>query len=152
MDVIDEVFDMRNDAAQLQVDESVIEKLQRMHPATLSEYNEGNGPLIWILLIPTTQELMNRFVNGDITEQQLFDSTEPGMNYDAIYLCSASALPEVRGKGFSKKLTIDAINSIRSQHAIKALFTWPFTDDGDALAESIARETKLPLLKRVKQA
>ena len=151
MQVIDEVFATRNDPDQLQVSEQVIEKLQRIHPATLAEYNEGSGPIVWILTIPTTTDVMNRFLTGSISEQQLFDLTEPGMNYEAICLCSATVLPEYRGKGLAKKLCLEAIESIRKEHPIKALFVWPFTTGGDALADSIARETGLPLLKREKE-
>ena len=73
MTVIDDTFAMRSDPAQLQVDEAVIEKLAKIHPATLSEYNEGDGPCVWILVIPTTTELMNLFVTGSISEQELLD-------------------------------------------------------------------------------
>src|ERR1044071_8497711 len=107
--VIEEVFDMRNDPLQLQVNDKVIAKLNKIQPATLSEYNEGNGPIAWVLVIPTTTELMNNFLSGKISEQELFDQTKPGMKYDALYLCSATTLPEYRGKGITKKLCLDAI-------------------------------------------
>ncbi len=148
MKVIEDTFAIRNDPAQLQVDEEVIEKLEKIHPATLSEYDEGDGPCVWILVIPTTTELMNLFVSGSISEQELFDRTLPGMSYDALYLCSATALPEYRGKGIAKKLCLEAIEKIRSQHPIKALFVWPFTEQGNVLAEKLAIETGLTLKKR----
>lgn len=148
MKVIEDTFAIRNDPAQLQVDEEVIEKLEKIHPATLSEYDEGDGPCVWILVIPTTTELMNLFVSGSISEQGLFDRTLPGISYDALYLCSATALPEYRGKGIAKKLCLEAIEKIRSQHPIKALFVWPFTEQGNVLAEKLAIETGLTLKKR----
>ena len=148
MTVIDDTFAMRSDPAQLQVDEAVIEKLAKIHPATLSEYNEGDGPCVWILVIPTTTELMNLFVTGSISEQELFDRTLPGMSYDALYLCSATALPEYRGKGIAKRMCLEAIEKIRLQHPIKALFVWPFTEQGNVLAKKLALETGLTLKKR----
>ena len=101
MQIIDEVFATRNDPSQLQVNEEVIEKLQKIHPVTIAEYNEGSGPCVWVLVIPTTTEILNLFLNGIITEQELFDRTLPGMNYEAVYLCSATALPEYRNKGLA---------------------------------------------------
>lgn len=143
-----DVFDTRSDPNQLDVDEQVIARLQQIHPSTVSEYDDGNGPVIWILLIPTTHDVMNRFVAGEITEQQLLDLTPAGGSYDAIYLCSAMVLEEYRGKGIAKKLTLDAIDNIRKDHPIKALFVWPFTPEGDGMAAAIARYTHLPLLVR----
>ena len=148
MKVIEGVFAMRKDPLQLQVNEKVLAKLEQIHPATLSEYNEGNGPAVWVLVIPTTTELMNRFLEEKISEQELFDQTNPGRKYETIYLCSATTLHEYRGKGITKRLCCEAIERIRSEHKIKKLFVWTFTPEGDELAESIARETKLPLLKR----
>lgn len=148
MQIIEETFAMRSDPSQLQVNDKVLEKLAEIHPATLSEYNEGSGPCSWVLVIPTTAELMNDFLAGKISEQKLFDLTQPGMNYEAIYLCSATTLPEYRGKGITKKLCVDAIDKIRKDFPIKNLFVWAFTKEGDALAEAIAFKTKLPLNKR----
>ena len=144
-----DVFDTKNDPDQLDVNEAVIEHLHRIHPATVSEYDDGNGPVVWILLIPTTLELMNKFVTGEITEQQLLNQTPLDAAYEAIYLCSAMALEEYRGKGIPKRLTLEAIEKIRKDHPIKSLFVWPFSKQGDILAESLARSIDLPLLKRV---
>lgn len=57
-----ETFAAHNDPNQLDVNEEVIKQLEQLHPATLSEHNEGDGPVVWILLIPTTTSLMNEFI------------------------------------------------------------------------------------------
>ena len=142
-------FAARKDPDQLDVDENVIERLQSLHPATLSEFNE-NGPVVWILLIPTTNELMKKFLSKEISEKELFYQTSPGIKYDAVYLCSAMVLPEYRNKGIAKRLTIEAINNIRKEHNIQTLFVWPFSKKGEKLSEEIAKQTSLPLLKRDK--
>lgn len=148
MQLINDVFDTKNDPDQLDVDETVIERLHLLHPATLSEQRDDNGPVAWILVIPTTTALMTKFLSAEITEQQLFDLTGIGDSYQAIYLCSATVLPEYRGKGIARQMTLDAINAIRLQHPIEALFVWPFSKEGAALAETIARLTNLPLLQK----
>ena len=63
----DDVFSSRTDPDQLNVDENVMEHLQRIHPDTISEYEEGNGPICWILCIPTTLDLMTQFVDQKIS-------------------------------------------------------------------------------------
>ena len=145
----EEVFAVKNDPDQLDVDENVIRNLQSLHPSCVSEYADDNGPVVWILLIPTTQELMNKFLNKEISEQELYDKTKPGQQFEAIYLCSAMVLPEYRNKGIARKLTIEAINKIRENHTIHALYVWPFSKEGDSLSENIARSVELPLLKRM---
>jgi len=144
----DDVFAVRDDPDQLDVNEDVLDRLRELHPSTVSEFADPNGPVAWVLLIPTTSDLMERFLKKEITEKQLFEMTMPGSNYEAIYLCSAMVLEEYRRKGIARRLTIDAIGKIRDDHPIKALFVWTFSEEGAQSAESIARLAELPLFKR----
>lgn len=148
LQLAEDVFAVRNDPDQLDVNEEVIAHLQQIHPATVSEYDNGEGPVAWVLLIPTTTILMNRFLEGDITEKQLYQQTPLDTSYDALYLCSAMVLEEYRRQGITKRLVLEAIENIRKDHPITALFVWSFTKEGDQAAEMLARETKLPLFRK----
>lgn len=144
----DEIFAVRQDPEQLDVNEEVIEKLQSIHPATLSDKDFGDGPVLWILLIPTTTDLMNKFIHQEINEKELYELTEPNQRYDAVYLCSALVLEEYRHKGYAQEITIQAIEEIKKQHPIKALYYWPFTEGGLRTAQAIAKKLNLPLYER----
>jgi ribosomal protein S18 acetylase RimI-like enzyme len=144
----EEVFDNRNDPNQLDVNDEVRKQLLELHPSTLSEYDDGNGPVAWILIIPTTIDLMNQFLDNKINEKQLLSLTPKNHPYDAIYLCSALVLPEYRRKGIAKRLTTEAIENIQKTNSIKALFVWPFSKEGDIGAESIAKATGIKLWKK----
>lgn len=145
----DEFFETRNDPAQISVTEDVMEHLRRIHPSTLTEENNGTGPIAWIMVIPTTWAIMELFIAGQITERAILESTPLDIPYDAIYLCSALVLPEHRRRGIAKRLAIDAISSIRKDHPIRELFYWAFSVEGQKLAESVARSVGLPLRERV---
>lgn len=144
----EDVFAVKNDPDQLDVNQEVIERLKLIHPATVSEYDNGNGPVVWILLIPTTTALMDQFLQQQISEKDLFEQTQPHCRYEAIYLCSAMVLEEYRRKGMTKALTLKAIKEIRADHPIKSLFVWPFSAEGDLSSDSIARNANLTLFKR----
>ena len=143
----DEVFSSRTDPDQLNVNENVMEHLQLIHPDTLSEYDDGNGPVCWILCIPTTLDLMTKFINQTISERELYELTPLNTKYEAIYLCSALLLEEFRGKGIAQSLGVTAIENIRIDHPIKALFFWSFSKEGEKLAEKVSRLIGLPLYK-----
>jgi GNAT superfamily N-acetyltransferase len=144
----DEVFDIKHDPDQLNVNQKVLQRLEKMHPSTVSEEIDGNGPVAWMLVIPTTLELMNRFLDGEISEKELFKMTPLNISYEALYLCSALVLEEFRGKGITKRLALEAINNIRKVHPLKALFVWPFTEEGGMAAVRIAELAGLPLYRR----
>ena len=74
MQLADEVFAMHDDPTQLQVGPGVLERLYRLHPATRGELLDSDGPIVWVLVIPTTTALMNAFLAGTLTEQELFVS------------------------------------------------------------------------------
>jgi GNAT superfamily N-acetyltransferase len=150
LQLADEVFAVKNDPEQLDVNQEVLERLMRIHPATVSEYDDGNGPVAWILLIPTTLDLMHQFLDQAISEKELFERTPLDTKYEALYLCSALVLEEYRRKGIAKRLTLQAIENIRQDHPLKALFVWTFSREGQLGAEAIARYTSFPLYKRPK--
>ena len=144
----DDVFAVKNDPDQLDVNQDVLDQLRRIHPATVSEFDDGHGPVAWVLLIPTTLGLMDQFLNHSISEKELYEQTPLDAAYEAIYLCSAMVLEEYRRKGIARQLTLKAIDSIRKDHPIKNLFVWSFTIEGDMTADTISQITSLPLLKR----
>ncbi|TAE51705.1 MAG: GNAT family N-acetyltransferase [Bacteroidetes bacterium] len=148
LQLADDIFATKDDPEQLDVDQDVLERLRSLHPSTVSEYDEGEGPAAWILLIPTTLELMQQFLDQTLSEKALFESTLPGISYEALYLCSAMVLEEYRRKGIAKRLTVSAIEDIRKEHPLKALFVWTFSEEGRLGAEAIARLTGLPLHHR----
>jgi len=144
----DQVFSSRTDSDQLNVNEDVMEHLQLIHPSTISEYDNGKGPVSWVLCIPTTLDLMNRFMDQKISERELYELTPLHTKYEAIYLCSALLLEEFRGKGIATGLAVEAVETIRADHDIKALFMWAFSKEGEKLAQKLSGLMDLPLYKR----
>jgi hypothetical protein len=147
MQLAEDVFAVRTDPDQLDVNQEVIERLKKIHPFSVSEDSDRNGPVAWLLLIPTTTHLMERFLENSITEKELYELTPLGIKYDAIYLCSAIVLEEFRRKGITKRLALTAIEEIMKDHPIKALFVWPFTREGNLSADRLSQLTGLPLYR-----
>lgn len=146
----EDVFSSRTDSEQLDVDQEVIERLKQIHPDSVSEFDDGAGPVAWVLMIPTTLDLMNAFLEKKITEKDLFDRTPIGISYEAIYLCSALVLEEYRQQGISKKLSLKSIENISTSNSIKALFVWEFSEEGAISAKSIANACGQPLYRLLK--
>jgi len=144
----DDVFSSRTDPDQLNVNENVMEHLHLIHPDTIAEHDDGNGPICWILCIPTTLDLMTQFINQEISERELYELTPLNTKYESIYLCSALLLEEFRGEGIAQQLCVKAIENIKIDHPITALFFWSFSKEGEKLAEKVSGLLGLPLHKR----
>jgi hypothetical protein len=162
----DEFFETKNDPSQLTITEEVMEQLHSIHPATMGEIANEQGPIAWTIVIPTTRSIRERFLSGQIGEAELLSLTraeiEPfAENYErdrhlegdghvkftSIYLCSALVLPEFRGKGYAKKLVCNSIRSIQKDHPIEELFVWAFSKEGKELAKKVASLTNLLLFE-----
>jgi predicted GNAT family acetyltransferase len=148
LQLAEEVFASKNDPNQLDVNEEVMEQLQRIHPESIAEYDNGHGPICWIIQIPTTRQLMEQFLANEISEKELFELTPLNVPYQAVYLCSGMVLQEFRRKGIAKKLAFEALSKIRESHPIEAIFVWAFTQDGNIATESLAKISGLPLFKK----
>jgi len=144
----EEFFQTKNDPMQISVDEKTRKKLERIHPSTMAEFGNKDGPIAWALVIPTTLALMQQFCSKAIHERDLLERTPLNTEYEAVYLCSALVLPEYRRKGVAKGLVSKSIHSILERHPIKYLFYWAFSKEGEKLARSLATEFDLPLLMR----
>lgn len=144
----EEFFRIANDPSQLQVDETVLNHLRALHPASLGEERSQEGPIAWTLVIPTTEILMQLFLENKLNENDLCWRTTPNDTYTAVYLCSAIVLPEFRRKGIAKRLLINSIRAIQKDYPLRSLFYWPFSEEGNNLAHAVARECGLQLYKR----
>ncbi len=144
----EEFFSTKNDPDQISVTPEVMERLRKIHPSTMTEQDDGDGPVAWILVIPTTHDLMEKFVSKKITERQLLEMTPLHGKFDAVYLCSALVLPEHRGKRLATRLTCEAVRAIRADHPITSLLYWAFSEDGTHVARAVAEILGIPLYTR----
>ena len=140
LQLIDTVFSARKDLNQIKVNQKVMKKLELISPATLSELADENGPTIWILIIPTTKKVMDDFLNKTISEKEILSKTKPGQKYECIYLCSATTLPEHRGKGETKKLCIKGIKTISKDYPIQTRLLRVDSTQGESYRELKIRE------------
>lgn len=144
----DEFFETKNDPSQLSIDEQVMKRLHGIHPATMGEIANEQGPVAWTIVLPTSAAAMELFLMKEIGEQELMERAEKEKQFESIYLCSALVLPEQRGRGLARQLIDDSIRSIVNDHPIRTLYYWAFSTEGDALARSASRTFNLPLRKR----
>lgn len=151
IDLVEEIFSTRNDPEQLQVNEEVIEQLIQLDPHFVSELDEGKGPCCWILLIPSNTELMHRFLDAEITEQELFERSRTLTTFTTLYLASALTLPEYRNKGITFHLCISAILELQKKYSFQDYFAWTFTEEGKHLAAKISNHFSKPIHIRVHQ-
>lgn len=71
----DEFFETKNDPSQITITEEVMEQLRSIHPSTMGEIANEQGPLAWTIVIPTTRAIRDQFMKGQIGEAELLKRT-----------------------------------------------------------------------------
>lgn len=132
----EEIYGTQSDLEQLPITEDSRKRIVRISPDTmLSLENEEGKMFTWSVVLPTTRTLADLFIDGEISERELFDRTSEGGIYDALYICSIITLPEYRRKGYATNLLKEAI--ARFPVANEYLFAHGWSKEGEKIIESI---------------
>ena len=142
---IDETFQTRLDPGQIQVNAAERRVLTRLHPLCLNAYEDAQGPLIWALMFPTTTILADRFIENKIQERELLLINTSKKNYTTLYLCSITALPEIRHRNKSFELCEKSVSALLQDYKIDSLLVWPLSESGLKLAQRLSQTFGLPL-------
>jgi hypothetical protein len=140
------VFNAKADARQIAFTPQDMQHLSSIHPLTLNEKSNEDGPICWVTIIPTSLDIMKQFLSGEIHEKELLNLTHSKTAFEAIYLCSALTLPEYRNQHITFKLALDSIQNIAKDAEIQYLFAWPFSKEGKSLCDKISKATGISLL------
>ena len=140
-------FKADDDPEQMPINKKSGDKLLKLHPKSINFVLSNGHPVSWAVVVPTSKELAEKFINKEINERQLLDMSEPQKIYSALYLCSAFTIPEYRRKGLSLKLIKEIIAVI--PHTTDCVyFYWPFSGEGRKLAGKLSEDLGIKILER----
>jgi len=138
--IAESFFGTNDDPTQIKISVEAFEKFKSISPdSILYEIDEKGEPISWVANLPTTKELMNKFLNGEINERELMDLTTSQGRYSAVYLCAAFTLPEHRRKKLASKLMNESISRIPLIENFD-LFSWSVSPEGLSMVKNMERE------------
>lgn len=146
-EISEQFFGTKNDPEQIPLNKESGDKLQKLHQKALLYEIENDEPVGWAVVVPTSNELAEKFLKGEISERNLLDMTEPAERYEAFYLCAAFILPEYRRKGLAVKLLKEQIDSIPHIEN-PTLFAWIYSQEGERLADKLEQELGMKIHRR----
>lgn len=148
MEVAEEFFGTQNDPSQIPINFDSYNKLIKLWPGAFAyELGIKGEPISWAVVIPTSHDLMNKFLKKEISEKQLLEHSAPAKIYDCLYLCSAFTLPDFRCKGLALKLLLQLIKAAPLTPDA-ALFAWPTINEGENILKRIEEITRQEVLRR----
>jgi len=138
LDTAEKFFGSENDPEQMPITKESFDKLQKLHPQTLIYKTENGQPVSWIVTLPTSNNLAEQFLAGEINEKQLLELSQPQAVYEALYLCVAFTLPEYRRRGYITEMFQEALRTIPHEPNVK-LFAWAFSPEGGQLIAKLSQ-------------
>ena len=143
-------FHTEEDSEQVPISLESHKYLLAVRPSSLATSFSDDGTLVAsVVTIPTTKEITDLFMSGEITEKELFDRTEPRGNSEALYLMSAFVAPDYRRRGLGIQLTKELISKIDSDAKL-TLFAWPTSEEGKKFTNALQENIHRAILVRVR--
>lgn len=145
MEIGRQYFKTDDDLSQMQPTAENGEKL-----AQLEKYNRvverRNGKLAgWSVVFPTSKENEDAFLEGKITEEELFQKSVAHPSFESLYLLVFFVLPEYRREGIAKKLVSEQIKYFQDTYHIANFFVWAWSPEGKALVSHLEKELQIPI-------
>jgi len=136
LDIAEQFFGSQEHPDYIPITRESDQKFERINPNFMVYKLKDGEPISWILVLPTSLDLMNKFIKGDINERQLLDLTKPEEKFEALYLCSAFTVPEYRKQGYVIEMFKGVVKTIPLKDNF-SLFAWPVTKEGRKLTEKL---------------
>lgn len=139
--VTEEFFGTEVDSTQIPINQETRNKFLQLSPYCMNTAEDTLGnPVSWVICIPTSVELMEKFISEKITEKELFDQTEIAEHYSALYLCTAFTIPAYRKKGIARALLLESIQKFKETNPDIQLFAWGYSAGGQKVIDSLPFE------------
>ena len=123
-------------------------------PECMNIIRDDDNFIGFTLIIPSTRELMDNFINKEINENDLWLAAKNRKvtldNFSAIYLCSAIIDKNYRRRGLSSNGFVKSIRKLIGKKNVKPiLFYWAYSNEGKLVADKVAKILNLKLEKRI---
>lgn len=146
---VETFFAMVEDPDQIPASEENILWIQENIPDCVNLIKFNREVIGQTFIIPCTNEILNKFLGGKISENELFEEVKKKVtpsNFRSIYLCSALVREEFRNKGFAFEALKKSIKKVCTREQVKpSLFVDAWSEEGRNLARKVAKEMNLEL-------
>ena len=108
--------------------------------------NDNTGqPIAWSVVVPTSFEVMDKFLNKKITEKELLEISSIDNKFEALYLMAVVVQPDYRKKGIAKFLFGTQIKYFKNKYDINHFYSWYLSEEGKKLGLSIEKDMNIKI-------
>lgn len=149
----EEYFEMEDDPDQIPATSGNRDWVFNNIPECLNVIRNDGEIIGYTFIIPSSRELMERFIDEEITDNEMFEEIKKLKFYDgidAVYLCASFIKPEFRGRGLAVKGRAKSIKKIIEKRGRDdlVLYFWSYSEEGKKSCLRVAEELGLEIKER----
>ena len=149
LEIAEGFYGTSTDPEQIPINKESFDKLMSLHQETIKLKTGIDGnPLSWVVVIPTNKEIMNLFLEGKITEKELFDRAVVEKSFETLYLCSVFTVTKHRNKGLATELLLDSIKEFASDDSVQ-LYAWIYSKEGESLVNQLKKQLGREIMTKI---
>ncbi len=137
--IAEQYFGTAQDPDQILINQAAEKKLRQLDSSAVLCAEVDGQPVSWVVAVPTTKELARKFLDGGITERELFALTKPQPRYEALYFSAVFTLPEYRKQGLAEDVLREVVQRVPLVDD-PLLFGWTYSQDGISLYEAVTKK------------
>ena len=133
-------FEVEKHADLLKLDSSVIAQIQSFDPNLVAVRKDKNKLIAWSVILPTKNDIARQFLDGTITEKEMFNRVMAEKSFETLYYLSFYADEENRGKGAGVYLVGNQTKQLKNDHPeVKNLIATTWGEDGKRTLEALSK-------------
>lgn len=127
---VEPFFETASDPTQIPATEEAYRKLLALDSHSVELRADSSGNVVsYAAVLPTSKELMEKFLGREVTEREMFDRTE-AIHPEALYLMAVAVDKNFKGKGDVFGMMKEIIQYFQGRNPDLELFVWEFSEEG----------------------
>ncbi|OGG55354.1 hypothetical protein A3D62_02270 [Candidatus Kaiserbacteria bacterium RIFCSPHIGHO2_02_FULL_49_11] len=145
---VEPFFQTESDPNQIPTTTEAYRKILSLDPHSVALRADQSGRIVsYAAVLPTTNELMNKFLNHEITEREMFEATQLQAIPESLYLMAIAVAKDFKGKGDVFGMMRDIITHFKDRNQDLKLFVWEFSEEGKRFVSLLEKRYDLSINK-----
>jgi len=108
-------------------------------------FKDGDDPIAWSAVLPTSKKDMVDFLDRKLSERDLFEKSIASPSFEALYLFVVVVMPDYRKQGLGISLIKHQIKYFQDKYNIKDFYAWAFSPEGEKLILSLQKDLSMDI-------
>ena len=143
---VEPFFQTESDPTQIPASSETYRRLLSIDSHCIAIRADKNDKIVsYAAVLPTTNELMTKFLKHEINEREMFNATTSSLVPESLYLMAIAVAKEYRGKGDVFGMMKEIIDHFKKLNQKINVFVWEFSEEGERFVSILEKRYGLSI-------